>query len=128
MFKTVKLIKYYVFLFFIGCLLTITPVMALGLKDGFTSGGNLGSFARTSNYGDVQGPEFYVGQLLNGLFALLGIIAVALIMYSGFVWMTARGNDAKVSKAKDNLTEALIGLIILIGSYALTTFLFKIFS
>jgi len=128
MFKTAKLIKYYLFLFFVGCLLTITPVMAIGLKDGFTSGGNLGSFARQSNYGDAQQPEFYIGQLLNGLFALLGIIAVALIMYSGFVWMTARGNDAKVSKAKDNLTEALIGLIILIGSYALTTFLFKIFS
>ena len=128
MLKRTKIIKYFLSFLFLTSLLATSPAAAIGLKDGFTSGGDLGSFARKSNFGDAQAPEFYIGNLLTGLFALLGIIAVALILYSGFVWMTARGNDAKVAKAKDNLTEALIGLIILVSSYALTTFLFKIFS
>lgn len=103
-------------------------VSALGLKDGFNSSSTLNSFAEDAGYSEPNTPEYYIGLLLTGLFSVLGIIAVALIIYSGIVWMTARGNESKVEKAKENLTDVTIGLLFIIGSYALTMFILKIFS
>jgi hypothetical protein len=42
--------------------------------------------------------------------------------------MTAKGNEAQVTKAKTNFINAIIGIIIITASYALTIFVLKIFS
>jgi cytochrome bd-type quinol oxidase subunit 2 len=124
-----NLIKYLV----VGSLLSLTffivsTTYAVGLKDGFKTTGNLSKFASSSNYTAPETPEFYVGRILTAFFSLLGVLAIALIIYSGITWMTARGNEAKASKAKETLFEVIIGLLFIIGSYALTTFLLKIFT
>jgi len=123
-----KLIKYSIGLIFLGIFVSTSPLLASSLKDGFSTSGNLNGFAQAANYSAPQTPEYYVGLFLNGLFSLLGIITMGLIFYSGFVWMTARGNEAKVTKAKENLTDALIGLLFIVGGYALTYFIIKIFT
>lgn len=122
--------KYFFYLILIGGILFFQPLLAVGLKDGFNGGAttNLGNFAENANYLESKDPEYYIGLFLNGFFSLLGIIFIGLILYSGFVWMTAKGNDAKVTKAKDNLTDSIIGLIIIIGAYALTSFVLQIFK
>jgi len=130
MIKKIILTKYFLSFILIGGILGALPTLALGLKDGFTteSSSSLSTFAGKSGYTDAtKTPEDYIGMLLTGLFSVLGVIAIALLIYSGFTWMTARGNEAKVAKAKENLIDVIIGLIFIIGSYALTTFLLKIF-
>ena len=52
----------------------------------------------------------------------LGIIAVVMLMYSGFLWMTAGGDPAKVQKAKKILIAAIIGLIIILAAFAIVAF------
>lgn len=130
MLKNLNLTKYFFSLILLGGILFSQPSFAIGLKDGFKSdtAANLDNFAKTANYSAAQTPEYYIGLFLNGFFSLLGIIVMGLIFYSGFVWMTARGNEAKVTKAKENLIDAFIGLLIIIGSYALTTFILTIFT
>ncbi len=114
---------------FIIIMLSTGPVLALGLKDGFqeSSDSNLFKFA-TKSYTPSEPPEFYIGMIITAFFSILGIIAIALIIYSGVTWMTARGNESKVEKAKGTLIEVTIGLIFIIGGYALTTFLLNIFA
>ncbi|MBI5037756.1 MAG: Ig-like domain-containing protein [Candidatus Kerfeldbacteria bacterium] len=53
----------------------------------------------------------------------LGLIAVIFIMYGGFVWMTAAGNQEKVEKAKKIITRAVIGLVIVLLAWAIVTFI-----
>ncbi len=114
-------------LILISGFLMATPTLALGLKDGFSSD-KFNSFASTSGYVEEAQPvEYYIGLILTTLFSILGVISVSLLIYSGFTWMTARGNQAKVDKAKDTLIEVSLGLLFIIGGYALTTFLLKIF-
>ena len=113
--------------------LGIGQASAVGLKDAFnidSDSSDLKKFASSASYGteQIQTPEYYLGIALKSLFSVLGIICIALIMYSGFVWMTAQGNEAKVQKAKENLIEVTIGLILIISGYALTTFLLNIFT
>lgn len=67
----------------------------------------------------------YVAKIIQGFLSLLGVIAVVLVMYAGFLWMTASGNEESVTKAKELLTNAVIGLAIILLSYAITRFIFN---
>lgn len=58
----------------------------------------------------------------------IGIIFIILIIYSGFTWMTAGGSDEKVSKSKAVLKNSVIGLVIIIGAYAVSYFVVQSLS
>jgi len=58
----------------------------------------------------------------------LGIIAVVMVMYGGFVWMTANGQADRVEKAKRILIAAVIGLVIILSAFAIVTFVANITS
>lgn len=50
----------------------------------------------------------------------IGIPVIALaIIYSGFLFIKARGNSEEIGKAKDALIYTLIGAAILLGSWAI---------
>lgn len=61
----------------------------------------------------------FVGDIVGVFFSLLGIIFVVLMIYAGYNWMTASGDQAKLDKAKDTIWRAIIGLIITVGAYAI---------
>ena len=60
-----------------------------------------------------------VGKIISAGLGLLGIVFLILMLYGGYTWMVARGSEEKVEKAKDLITAAIIGLIIIIGGYAI---------
>ncbi len=60
---------------------------------------------------------------INGTFLLLGIIFLVMILYGGFLWMTARGGEEQVVKAKDLIKHATIGLMIVIFSRIIAEFI-----
>ena len=66
-------------------------------------------------------PEI-IGGIIQTALSILGIIAAILIIYAGYVWMTARGKEERVTKAKETLEAAIIGLIIIMAAYAITYF------
>ncbi len=63
-----------------------------------------------------------VGAAIKVILVLLGIILLVLVIYSGIMWMTAGGNPERVTKAKDMLSQAVIGLGIALAAYAITYF------
>ena len=60
-----------------------------------------------------------VGTIASVFFSLLGMIFVILMLYAGYNWLTASGDNAKVDKAKSTIWQAIIGLIITVGSWAI---------
>ena len=62
------------------------------------------------------------GKIVGAGLSLLGIVFLTLMVYGGFLWMTARGDDKTVKKAKDTITHAVIGFAIVAGAYAITEF------
>jgi len=63
-----------------------------------------------------------IGNLINIALGLLGIILVVLVVYAGFLWMTAAGSKEQVTKAKEILTRAIIGIIIVVAAYAISEY------
>ncbi len=64
----------------------------------------------------------FIGKLISALLGATGVVFLILTVYAGILYMTAMGVPDKVKKSKQMLTEALIGLIIIVGAYALTSF------
>jgi hypothetical protein len=61
-----------------------------------------------------------VGNVISVLLGILGIIFLVLVVYAGFLYLTAQGEDAQVKKAKAILTKAVIGILLVMSSYAIT--------
>lgn len=63
------------------------------------------------------------GQYIRALYiyfvGVVGVLAVAMIMYAGFLWITAAGNATRVTQAKEQMNAAVIGLILTLTSFLL---------
>lgn len=67
-------------------------------------------------------PTLIITRIINIALGFLGLIAVVLIIYGGFVWMTSGGAADKVDQAKRILKNAIIGLVIIISSWGIVSF------
>lgn len=70
-------------------------------------------------------PIDLIGNIIQTALSLLAIVFFILVLYAGFKWMIAFGNSENAEKAKGTLETALIGLAIIIASYAISIFILK---
>jgi len=70
--------------------------------------------------GDVAN---FIGDIINIILSLVGVFFLILIIYAGFMWMFARGNEEDVTKAKKTMISSFQGLIIIVIAYAITNFI-----
>jgi len=75
------------------------------------------------NYGDPEDPRVIAATIINVFLGFLGIVAVVLIIWAGFTWMTAGGNEEKIEKAQKTLSAAIIGLIIILAAWGIASFI-----
>lgn len=61
-------------------------------------------------------------KIISAALGLLGIVTVALVLYGGYLYMTAAGNEEQVGKAKKIIINATIGLAIILSAFAITQF------
>ena len=71
----------------------------------------------------VADPRVIIAKIIRIVIGFLGIVAVGLIMYAGWIWMTSEGNEEKIEQAKKILTNAVIGLIIILSAFAIVSFI-----
>ena len=70
-------------------------------------------------------PPQVVADVLGIALTFLGIIFFALMIYAGVTWMVAMGDSSRVDTAKQTLEAAIIGLLIVLAAYAITSFVFN---
>jgi len=58
--------------------------------------------------------------LENIVLPIGGVIAVLFLVYAGFLFVTARGDETQLDKAKETLKWTVIGIAILFGSLAIS--------
>jgi len=67
-------------------------------------------------------PRTIIGKVINVALGFLGVIAVGIILLGGFKWMTAGGNEEKTGEARKLLGAGIIGLVIILASWAIANF------
>jgi hypothetical protein len=60
--------------------------------------------------------------VINYFLGILGLVAVAMLIYAGVLMVTAGGNDEQVGKARKIITYAVIGIVIILLSWTIVTF------
>ncbi len=70
-------------------------------------------------------PRDVTVRVITTVLGLLGIVLTCLILYAGFLWMTAGGSEDKIGEAKKILSSSVIGLLIILSAWSITTFIFK---
>ena len=71
------------------------------------------------NQGDVTA---VTGNLINRALLIVGLAFFVLMFYGGFQWLTARGGEDQITKAKNIIIAAVIGIAVIVGAYAITAF------
>lgn len=66
-----------------------------------------------------------VGLIISLFIGFAGLIFLVLIFISGYMWMTASGNEEKIKKAKSTITSAIIGLIVALSAWIIWDFVYQ---
>ncbi len=127
-----KLVKYFLltglalnFLVLPAIVLADEPAAPAASADTSISGlldeaaGSGGAGYNTSEEMRQTGIATIVGTVARAFISLIGIIFVSYTIYGGFLWMTARGNDEQISKAKNTIRDGVIGIIVVLASAAI---------
>ena len=67
--------------------------------------------------------RYTIARIINITLGFLGVIFFALVIFAGFQYMTAAGNEEQTKKAIGLLRNAVIGLVIILISWAITRYL-----
>ena len=115
MFKRAKIIlplAILIGLFFIPCHLRAQTEMGVGLEE-------MGAVA-----GLAATPlPVILGRIVKVIISVSGLALALIIIYAGVLWMRSGGEAEKINRAKKMMIAALIGLAIIIFSYAITSFI-----
>jgi hypothetical protein len=124
------LIGLFIFMFAVGLFASAVPVFAIGedvageIRRQAETVGSVG-FDETGEQGNLLTTR--IASIIKIVLGLVGVIVVVIIVYAGFLWMTAGGNSDQVGKAKDWMINAFIGLAITLSAYAITDFVVERF-
>jgi len=82
----------------------------------------------TAGQAGLPQPELtaLIGNIIRAAFSVVGVVFFILLLYGGFLWMTAGGNEEKVKKAKSLMVNSVIGLLIIIAAYAISEFVIRL--
>lgn len=103
----------------------LTMAQEKNLQDAFRNSPDdpLGTAAGQAGYAlEKTNALKIVSTVLNMMLSFIGVIFLISMIYGGFLWMTARGNDEQVNKAKNIMTTAVIGIVIIVLAYAISWF------
>jgi hypothetical protein len=110
--------------------LTMAVVILTGVHAALTPTATL-SAASSSKIDSVEIPNTglgssdlptVIGSIVKVVLSVTGIILFVLFFYGGFKMLTAAGDDEKVAEGKRVIIQAIIGLLVVLVSYALATF------
>jgi len=102
--------------------LILTPVLTLTTNTAKALDVGINEVNDTVDLGKKD-PRETVGEIINVAMLFLGIIAVGIILLGGFKWMTASGNEEKVSEAKKLMGQGVIGLVIVLSAWGISSFI-----
>lgn len=93
-----------------------------GTSLGNIGGAGLGPFGKVGTWGKADG----VNALINTVSSIVGALTIFasiwflfMLLFAGYEWISAGGDSKKIASARDRITHAFVGLVIVVGSWSL---------
>ena len=78
--------------------------------------------AQGAEFGEAVDPRIVIANMIRLLLTFMGTFFMGLILLGGYWWMTDRGEEERMTKAKKTITRAITGLILTLLAYSITIF------
>lgn len=66
--------------------------------------------------------ETGIQTILNNVYFIAGVVAVVVIIIGGMSYITSSGDSSKVTKAKNMIVYAVVGLVLTMLAFGITNF------
>ncbi len=107
-----------IFIFLVFTLIILGPARPALAQFGLDKSGPTAGYGETNIYSTIS-------TVISVVLSVAGLVFLAIMFYAGLRWMTARGNEEFISKAKGAMFGALIGFILVTISYGASAFIFS---
>lgn len=67
-----------------------------------------------------------ISTLLNLVLVIAAILVFAYLIWGGIEWITSGGDKSKTESARNKITAAIVGLVVLVASYAILQLVLQI--
>lgn len=104
------------------------PLAHAAVSDALLGGETKALIDNLSGTSPIKGPGAVVFGVVQIILGFLGIVGVIMMMYAGFLWLTAGGEEEKTTKGRTLLFQAVIGTFIVLVSYTATYFVLREFA
>lgn len=64
-------------------------------------------------------------RIINYVLTIVGVVALAYLVYGGFMYITSAGNEDKIEEAKGILVNAVVGIVVIAVAAALVNFVIR---
>lgn len=108
------------FLISLAIFITLPAYAANGWKENATNG--LNTAAGVAGLDQTTPLNTIIGNIIGTALSIMSIVFLIMCIYGGFRWMLARGNEEATKKGLDAIFAAIIGLLITLSAYAITSF------
>ncbi len=110
----------YIFILLFGSISFLSFLFIGNVYAASSSSFSLSNIVNPSGYSSSGVIPHLMSFILPLVYGVVGIIVFALILYSGFLWMTSNGDKQKIDRAKSVLTGAAIGATIIFLAYVIS--------
>jgi hypothetical protein len=94
-------------------------------SDTSNSGGGSSVVSLPNPLGTTASIPGIIGKVISAALGIVGSLALIMFIYGGIIWMTAAGNEQNVTKGKNIIIWATLGLVIIFSSYAIVRFVLQ---
>jgi hypothetical protein len=103
-------------------LLATAPAVALAQNPFDAANTSIATVRTTSGVTGTSDVYTIAGRIINVVLGFLGIVLLGYLLYAGFLWMTSGGESDKAEQARTMITNAIIGLVIIVAAFAISSF------
>ena len=89
--------------------------------------GTAGTY-NTTNQGQAGYINPLIGTVINTIVSFIGLIFLAMVVFSGIQWMTSGGNEETISKAKKRVINSTIGVGLTLAAFVVTNLVYNYFD
>lgn len=127
-----KKVRTYVATFIIAIMgafvvLPVASVAAEGALDGVCANNQNTGVCQENANAENKNTNNLVGDLVNVLLFVIGALSVIMIIIGGILYVTSGGNSSSVTKAKNTILYAIVGLVVSLLAYAIVNWVVKLF-
>ncbi len=117
------------FFFVVVAMLCVSTLSMFGISEVYAQTGNLSNaddMLTASGRGTgLESPEIsslpkIIALALRLILSLLGTIMFGYMVYAGYLWMTAQGDEGAISTAKGIMVNTVIGFLVVVSAWAIT--------